>query len=213
MEGNVGPKIKEKLEIEEDEADHCSPSYAGDGLFEVDYKGRKFVVNLPSKTCGCRKWDVNGIPCAHAISSIWLGGGNPEDYLSPYFGKEMYLKVYAPIIYHVPSEEQWVRTDQPKIEPPKSRATIGRPKKVRNRGQEETSNPYIVRRGGNKNQCGKCKKYGHNTRTCTVRKRHDEIQERRRSFYREHVGDIDCNLNRVSCSFGRILLRTSCLCN
>jgi hypothetical protein len=39
MEGNVGLKIKEKLEIEEDEADHCSPSYAGDGLFEVDCKG------------------------------------------------------------------------------------------------------------------------------------------------------------------------------
>jgi hypothetical protein len=84
---------------------------------------------------------------------------------------------------------------------------------VRNRGQEETSNPYIVRRGGNKNQSGKCKKYGHNTRTCTVRKRHDEIQERRRSFYREHVGYIDCNLDRASCSFGFILLRTSCLCN
>jgi hypothetical protein len=84
---------------------------------------------------------------------------------------------------------------------------------VRNRGQEETSNPYTVRRGGNKNQCGKFKTYGHNTRTCTVRKRHDEIQERRRSFYRKHVGDIDCNLDRVSCSFGCILLHTSCLCN
>jgi hypothetical protein len=113
MEGNVWPKIKEKLEMEEDGAGHCSPSYAGDGSFEVDCKGRKFVVNLPSKMCGCRKWDITGIPCAYAISSIWLGGGNPEDYLSPYFDKEMYLKAYASIIYPVPSEEQWVRTDQP----------------------------------------------------------------------------------------------------
>jgi hypothetical protein len=197
MEGNVEPKIKEKLEIEEDEASHCTPSFAGDGLFEVDCKGRKYVVNLCQRTCGCRKWDVFGIQCCHAISAIWHGGGNPDDYLSHYFGKEMYLKAYAPIIYPVPSEEQWVRINQPKIEPPKSRATIGRPKKVRNRGADETSNPYTVRKGGKKNQCGMCKKYGHNTRTCTVRMRHVERQQRRRTSYREHAADTNCNLDRV----------------
>jgi hypothetical protein len=42
-----------------------------------------------------------------------------------------------------------------------------------------------------------CKKYGHNTRTCTVRMRHDERQQRRRTFYREHAADTDCNLDRV----------------
>jgi len=197
MEGNLGPKIKEKLEIEEDEASHCTPIFAGDGLFEIECKGRKYVVNLCQRTCGCRKWDVSGIPCCHAISAIWHGGGNPEDYLSHYFGKEMYLKAYAPIIYPVPSEEQWVRTNQPKVEPPKSRATIGRPKKVRNRGADETSNPYSIRKGGKKNQCGMCKKYGHNTRTCTVRMRHDERQQRRRTLYKEHAADTDCNFDRV----------------
>jgi hypothetical protein len=200
MEGNLGPKIKEKLEIEEDEAGHCTPTFAGDGLFEVECRGRRYAVNLPVKTCGCRKWDVSGIPCAHAISSIWHGGGNPEDYLSPYFGKEMYLKAYTPIIYPVPSEEQWARTNQPIIEPPKARASSGRPKKLRNRGADETLNPYTVRKGGTKNQCRMCKKYGHNTRTCTARMRHDERQERRRNFYRKHAADLDCNLDRVSVS-------------
>lgn len=200
MEGNVGPKIKEKLEIEEDEAGHCTPTFAGDGLFEVECRGRRYAVNLPAKTCGCRKWDVSGIPCAHAISSIWHGGGNPEDYLSPYFGKEMYLKAYTPIIYPVPSEEQWARTNQPIIEPPKARASSGRPKKLRNRGADETLNPYTVRKGGTKNQCRMCKKYGHNTRTCTARMRHDERQERRRNFYRKHAANLDCNLDRVSVS-------------
>jgi hypothetical protein len=105
MEGNVGPKIKEKLEIEEDEAGHCTPTFTGEGLFEVECRGRRYAVNLPAKKCGCRKWDVFGIPCAHVISSIWHEG-NLEDYLSPYFDKEMYLKAYTPIIYPVPSEEQ-----------------------------------------------------------------------------------------------------------
>jgi hypothetical protein len=55
MEGNVGPKIKEKLEIEEDEASHCTPMFLGYGLFEVDCKGRKYVINLYRRTRGCRK--------------------------------------------------------------------------------------------------------------------------------------------------------------
>jgi hypothetical protein len=102
----VGLKIKEKLEIEEDEVGHCWCTYIGNGLFEVESKGRRYVINLPLKTCRCRKWDVFGIPCAHVISAIWYGGGNPDDYLSPYFGNEIYLKAYTLIIYHVPSEEQ-----------------------------------------------------------------------------------------------------------
>jgi hypothetical protein len=197
MEGNVGPKIKEKLEIEEDEASHCTPMFLGYGLFEVDCKGRKYVINLYRRTRGCRKWDVSGIPCCHAISAIWHGGSNPNDYLTHYFENEMYLKACEPIIYPVLSEEQWVRTNQPKIEPSKSRATISRPKKVRNRSANETSNPYWIRKGGKKNQCGMCKKYGHNTKTCTVRMRHDERQQRRRTFYGEHATDTDCNLNRA----------------
>jgi hypothetical protein len=159
------------------------------------------VVNLETKTCGCRKCDVSGISCAHAISAIWHYGGNRSDYLSEYFGKEMYLKSYVPIIYPIPSEKQWVRTNQSIIEPPKSRATIGRPKKSRRRGVKETTNPYTVRNGGKKNQYRKCKKYGHNTRTCTLKKRHDEIQERRRSLYGEHASATECNLDMVSCAF------------
>jgi hypothetical protein len=58
-----------------------------------------------------------------------------------------------------------------------------------------------MRKEGKKNQCGKCKKYGHNIRTCTLKKRHDEIQECRRSFYREHATATTCNLDMVSCSF------------
>lgn len=43
-----------------------------------------------------------------------------------------------------------------------------------------------------------CKKYGHNTKTCIVRMRHDERQERTWNFYRKHAVDLDYNLNIVS---------------
>jgi hypothetical protein len=78
-----------------------------------------------------------GIPCSHAISAILYHGGNPIDYLSHYYSKVNYLKTYQPIIYPVPSEEQWPRSNQPIIEPPKTRVAPGRPRKVRIRGDEE----------------------------------------------------------------------------
>jgi hypothetical protein len=63
-----------------------------------------------------------------------------------------------PIIYHVPSEEQWPMSNQPIIEPPKLRVALKRPWNIRFRGVEEPKNPNTMRKGGNKNQCGHYKK-------------------------------------------------------
>jgi hypothetical protein len=64
-------------------------------------------VDLRKMTCGCRKWEVIGIPCAHVHSAITFHGHKPEDYV--YYTIEMYKKAYAPIIYPVPTEEQWMQ--------------------------------------------------------------------------------------------------------
>jgi hypothetical protein len=54
-EGSLGPKIMEKLEKEGDGASHCWCTYANDGIFEVECLGKRFAVNVDSKTYGCRK--------------------------------------------------------------------------------------------------------------------------------------------------------------
>jgi hypothetical protein len=57
----------------------------------------------------------------------------------------MYLKAYNHVIYPVPSAEQWPRSSQPNIEPPKARAAPGRPKKVRERGVDKPRNLSAIR--------------------------------------------------------------------
>jgi hypothetical protein len=47
MEGNVGPKIKEKLEIEEDEASHCTPIFGVESEMSL-----AFHVVMPSQQYG-----------------------------------------------------------------------------------------------------------------------------------------------------------------
>jgi hypothetical protein len=140
-EGSLGPKIVEKLEKEENGASHCRCTYAGEGIFEVECIGKRFAVSVEGRMCGCRKWDVTGITCSHGISVILYHCGNPRHSISDYYSREWYLRTYRPIIYPVPSEDQWPLSNQPIIEPPQSRATPGRPRKIRSRGVDEPKNP------------------------------------------------------------------------
>ncbi|GLT53725.1 hypothetical protein SLA2020_269780 [Shorea laevis] len=117
LKGKLCPRIVGKLERIGEQAIHCLSTYAGDGLFEVEEKNKQYVVNLGRKTCGCRKWEVTGIPCSHAFSAILYDGGDPEDYVDKCYTLEMYKKAYDPIIYPMPSEEQWIRTKHDKLEP------------------------------------------------------------------------------------------------
>jgi hypothetical protein len=114
---------------------------------------------------------MTGIPCPHAISAILYHSAKPEQYLHPYYSVENYKMAYDPMIYPVPSEDQWVRTGQDEVHPPVIRATPGRPKKLRRRGPDEPRNPHCMRKGGVSMRCSKCRTVGHNARTCPRRKR------------------------------------------
>jgi hypothetical protein len=67
MDGRICPKIFERLDELSRDAGHCNGVYARDRFFEVTDKKKQYVVNLVRRTCGCRQWDMTGLPCAHAI--------------------------------------------------------------------------------------------------------------------------------------------------
>jgi hypothetical protein len=197
MEDALGPKTRKKLAKEKDETVNCCCTYAENHMFEVECLGRMFVVYVNGRSCGCRKWDITGISCCHAISTILHQGGDPNDYLSPYHSKEMYLKSYDHIVYPVPIEEQWPRSNQPKIEPPKSRATPDRPKKVRQMGVEEPRNLNSIMKGAIR------------INVATVRNlvttKHKEKRDHVRQFYRDNA-TTGWNLDMISELFSLLYL-------
>jgi hypothetical protein len=168
MTGRLCPRIVIKLDEIGQVAGHCYSTYAGDGLYEVTHNNKQYVVNLLRRTCGCRQWDLTGIPCPHAVSAIWFFNANPEDYVDDWYTVETYKKAYDEIVYPMPGEDQWVKTNYNNVDPPLRRIQSGRPKKLRTRGPEEPVNQYRMRKGGVRMKCSKCRGIGHNTRTCPL---------------------------------------------
>jgi hypothetical protein len=105
LKGKLCPRIVEKLETVGDVASDCLSRYSGDGMFGVEQGSRQYVVDIRNRKCGCRRWQMTEIPCAHAHSAITFHRHHPEDYVDPCYSIETYKNAYAPLIYPMPSEE------------------------------------------------------------------------------------------------------------
>ncbi|XP_074277505.1 uncharacterized protein LOC141601136 [Silene latifolia] len=88
MEGSthvVCPRVQERLEIEEDKASTCKVLPSKPTLFQVQDGIDGLTVDLEARTCTCKKWDLTGIPCSHAVSAIFSIHGHAEDYVSDHY--------------------------------------------------------------------------------------------------------------------------------
>ena len=84
----ITPFYTEKLEEAKKWSRVCSAKNAEVGLWQVTSRsGRIVAVDLRTKTCGCRKWDVTGIPCNHAVAAITKLKHHAEDYVHDFFKK------------------------------------------------------------------------------------------------------------------------------
>ena len=43
---------------------------AGHGVFQVNERDNQYIVELATKHSDCRRWDLTGIPCNHAIAFL-----------------------------------------------------------------------------------------------------------------------------------------------
>ncbi|XP_024164163.1 uncharacterized protein LOC112171170 [Rosa chinensis] len=79
----ICPKPRQILEKnKERSASDCIPYGFGSPQIEVQScGGSRYVVDLTRRTCACRRWDLTGIPCKHAISAIHFMRQNPEDFV------------------------------------------------------------------------------------------------------------------------------------
>ncbi|XP_062104977.1 uncharacterized protein LOC133816574 [Humulus lupulus] len=128
--------------------------------------GFMYSVDLKTWVCSCRKWELTGIPCSHAVAAIWHNKKDPELYVSKWYMKEYHMKAYSHKIFPIRNQNEWPRSG--KVEMPICKKQPSRPKKSRKLELDEMTSAtgkklkrrYIIIK------CSGCGGKGHNFRTC-----------------------------------------------
>ncbi|KAK9989435.1 hypothetical protein SO802_029674 [Lithocarpus litseifolius] len=162
VESDICAKVLKKLHKEKVATSRWLACWAGQTQFEVENGLQSFTVDLATAHCSCRKWDISGIPCAHAITYIFFNRQDAEQYVHPCYHVSTDKACYEPIISPINGQNMWRPSCVTLVLPPIKRRPHGRPKKKRAREPNEPTS----RRAGISKQCKACGKLGHNRRNC-----------------------------------------------
>jgi len=102
----IFPKIMKKIKRNKSDARNYICHWSNKLQFEVDstHEARK-VVNLEQCTCGCGRWQLNGIPCPYAIAAIYLNHQKLEQYVSKCYLMDTFRQAYASGINPMPGPD------------------------------------------------------------------------------------------------------------
>ncbi|KAF2302623.1 hypothetical protein GH714_042392 [Hevea brasiliensis] len=67
---------------------------------------------MVEKTCTCHRWELNGIPCAHACAVIFGNNEEPEDYVHDCYSMRTYLRVYSHVIHPINGHDMWPKASK-----------------------------------------------------------------------------------------------------
>ncbi|KAL5549222.1 hypothetical protein UlMin_004453 [Ulmus minor] len=102
--------------------------------FNVKYNQKTFFVDLEKRTCTCRQFDLDEIPCSHAITGIDKLYQNKYEYCSKWYDIMMYKNTYNGSLSPIGDKEDWNIPEDIKQEillPPIYKPAAGRRKKQR----------------------------------------------------------------------------------
>ncbi|GKD01308.1 transposase, MuDR, MULE transposase domain protein [Tanacetum coccineum] len=129
--------------------------------YQVVAEEINYIVDLRSRTCTCRRWQLSGLPCSHVIAvSTNKGYTDLGVWAEHWFKKTTYKSTYANSIYPVGDVEAWnTKCNVPNVLPPSTNTRpAGRPKKkdrIRSKGEMPK-----------KTYCSRCNSGGHDRNAC-----------------------------------------------
>ncbi|XP_071687127.1 uncharacterized protein [Rutidosis leptorrhynchoides] len=139
--GSLTPAATKLFKKIKSEAHQCTVLWGGNYRYQVSGKVNQYVMDMETRSCACRKWELTGIPCKHAIAVFYnmcengLETGEPETWVH--------------LVYLL---NTWINTYQYTIEPMNGRSLWPKAE-------------------GKLKKCGTCGTYGHNKRRCTCEKK------------------------------------------
>ena len=123
-----------------------------------------YTVDFKAKTCDCRRWQLCGIPCHHAIACCRNENNDPETLVHSCYSIATYNDAYGFNMVPLRGREFWEKTNGVHVHPPLYTKVMGRPKKNRRKGPEEKikQGAKILSKHGVPMHCSICKREGHN---------------------------------------------------
>lgn len=168
-EDTVTPSVRKRLNFMMDfQKRYWDVIPSGFQELEVRSGNEAFGVNITTRKCMCRMWELSGIPCIHAVAAYAHLGRNPEEGVHEWYSQERWFQAYQFSIRPVYSSTMWKRTRDPILLPPLIRRMPGRPKKKRFIAPSENNSQ--VSRMGRIMTCSNCQEKGHNKASCKKKK-------------------------------------------
>ncbi|XP_059624939.1 uncharacterized protein LOC132268176 [Cornus florida] len=166
--GLLCPDIQKAFNKVKQQASMCKVHYVGDDKYEVQCYGISKAVDLDRHTCSYRVWNLTGIPCKHAVACIFTKRDTPESYVHPFYYKETYMKCYGGMILPIPMGMLMKTNSIDTLLPLHYRKPTGRPKKARNKKNDDPKGSTKLSRSKESLKCSKCKENSHNSRACKI---------------------------------------------
>lgn len=108
--GSLKPNIWKIIEKNGTIASKCEVAFNGDVSYEIQLGEDRFKVNLAESTCSCKKYNLFGVSCAHAICAIEDLMENVEDFVSSWYHKDVYMVAYDNAQQLVLGMKDWLKS-------------------------------------------------------------------------------------------------------
>ncbi|KAG5561539.1 hypothetical protein RHGRI_004547 [Rhododendron griersonianum] len=105
--GSVGPHVKKRLAKAQRQSRQCTLLFCGGDEYEIIEDGHTYELNMSTKACSCREWQIAGIPCRHAVAALTHKRANIEEGCDQSFMIDAYLKTHGGMIHPVRDQRMW----------------------------------------------------------------------------------------------------------
>ncbi|KAL5562716.1 hypothetical protein UlMin_032463 [Ulmus minor] len=133
---------------------------ASDTVYTVFDGYKKGLVDLDRWTCSCRRFQLDQLPCVHAMITIRHRKRDVYEFCSDYYSSAYWKATYATVIYPLPHQGDWVipnEVRENRVLPPLFRSVTGRRRKSRI--------PFVVEMV-HRHKCSQCRQSRHHRKTC-----------------------------------------------
>ncbi|KAH6765533.1 hypothetical protein C2S52_016516 [Perilla frutescens var. hirtella] len=159
-------KLRE--EVEKSRVYNVVPT--SNSTFKVHDGSQTFIVDLHQKSCKYREFQLDLMPCSHAVAAIMKNGESILDYVSSYYTTDNWHETYEGSVRFLSHRDDWVvpaHIAQQKVMPLIVTRQAGRPSGCRHPSGAEAANRR--RRGPRK--CSICRDPNHSRNNCPNRDR------------------------------------------